>query len=166
MRSLKLYNLKKLRRDKIQMMRNMFTQFTGKDKINSKYRWVLAIASIGMIAVIIAIVFAGYFKQEIIPPYSFFGEWITSNSKYKDRFFELTEVTITFGVGGDKINVYFILSIEKDTQDNTYYTISYRNLNGMKFKTSFYYDPEKEDVIRFKNQMDVEWVRNMDWPFD
>ncbi len=131
-----------------------------------RYRWVLAIASIGIIAVIIAAIFAGYFKQEIIPPDSLFGEWITSNSKYKDRFFELTEVTITFGVGGDKINVYFILSIEKDTQDNTYYTISYRNLNGMKFKTSFYYDPKKEDVIRFKNQMDVEWVKKIDGSID
>ncbi len=127
-----------------------------------RYGWVLAIASIGIIVVIIAAIFTDYFKQEIIPPDSLFGKWTTSNSKYKDRFFELTDTTVTFGVGEDKINVYFILSIERDTQDNTYYTISYHNLAGIEFKTSFYYDPEIGNVLKFKNQMDIEWVKMMD----
>jgi len=67
-----------------------------------RYRWVLAIASIGIIAVITAVIFAGHFKQKKIPPDSLLGEWTTSNSKYKDRFFDLTGTTITFGVGGNK----------------------------------------------------------------
>jgi len=163
MRSFKLYNLKKLRWDKIQVMRNTFTQFQERVKVNLKYRWILALASIGIIAVIIAIIFADHFKQKIILPDSLFGEWTTSNSKYKDRFFKLTDTTITFGVGGGKVNVYSILSIEKDTQDNnTYYTISFRNRDGIEFKTSFYYDPKIGNMIKFKNRMDVEWVKKMD----
>ena len=94
-------------------------------------------------------------------PEGLIGTWTTSKQKYRDRFFELTQITVTYGIGNKKTNVYFISNTEKDVQDNTVlYTIKYHNSAGIQYSRSFYYDATNGGVIKFKNQKNILWTKN------
>ncbi len=90
----------------------------------------------------------------------FDGVWKTTAENYDDRFFEISDSTITFGTGDATQDIYFIHAVTKSAEDQgTVYTISYDNIEGTKFKISFYYQPSHGGVIYFKNQKDVKWTR-------
>lgn len=89
-----------------------------------------------------------------------FGTWTTSEQKYTDRFFELSQNTVTFGIGKNKTNVYNISKIEKVVQDNeVLYTIKYHSSDGVQYSLSFYYDATNGGVIKFKNQKHILWTK-------
>ena len=70
-------------------------------------------------------------------------------------------MTVTYGIGKKKTNVYFISSAEKDVQDNNVlYTINYYNTHGSQYTHSFYYDERSRGVIKFKNQKNILWTKN------
>ena len=91
----------------------------------------------------------------------FCGVWKTSAENYEDRFFEITDSTIAFGIGNGKQKIYYIQAVTKTVEDKkNLYTITYENIEETDFKLSFYYNQNSGGVIRFKNQMDTEWTRN------
>ena len=128
-----------------------------------KHKWII----ISVFILIIVSIFVFYLKEDEVFPDSLIGRWTTSEPRYKDRFFELSKVTFSYGLGEDKIDVHFISSIEKSIQDNnTLYTINYHNIDGLEYTRSFYYYPANGGVIKFKNQKNVEWTKNKDTIFE
>jgi len=111
------------------------------------------------IFVLTLIVVILYFsRQRTRLPENLLGTWTASEQKYTDRFFELTQNTVTFGIGKEKTSVYDISNVEKDVRDNDLlYTIKYHNSDGVQYTLSFYYDATNGGVIKFKNQKDIEW---------
>ena len=91
---------------------------------------------------------------------SFLGVWKTSAPKYKDRFFEISESTITFGTGNGNSKKFTVDRVIKTVEEKkTVYTISYNDVEGSDFKRAFYYTSKNNGVIRFKNQPEIEWKR-------
>lgn len=114
-----------------------------------KPKWILIPAFI-LVAVAI---FMFLQKKNKELPENLMGRWTTSEPKYIDRYLEITETTLTYGLGVDRKNVYVILGIEKRMEDNEIlYTISYKDTTGLMFTRVFYYEPLDGGVIRFKNQ--------------
>ena len=128
-----------------------------------KHKWIV----IWVCSLIIITILIFFTKQDEGFPDRLIGKWTTSEPRYKDRFFELSNVTFSYGLGEDKIDVYFISGIEeKIYKTNTLYTISYYNTDGLKCTRSFYYYPAKGGVIKFKNPRDVEWTKSKDTIFE
>ena len=124
-----------------------------------KHKWII----ISVFILIIVSIFTFYSKEDGDVPDSLIGRWTTSESRYKDRFLELSKATLTYGLGEDKEDVYFISSIEKNIQgNNTLYTINYHNIDGLEYTRSFYYYPAKGGVIKFKSQKHIKWNREKD----
>lgn len=124
-----------------------------------KHKWIVISVSI----LIIVTIFIFYIKKDVCIPDPMIGRWTTSEPRYTDRFFELSQTTFTYGLGGDKKDVCVISSIKKSVQDNnTLYTINHHNTDGMKYTRSFYYYPANGGVIKFKNQEDIKWTKNKD----
>jgi len=102
-------------------------------------------------------------RDAIEVPSDIAGAWVTFAPKYKDCSFELNKRFIIFTNGDllENIDVNFISKVEKTADDiRTSYNIYYKDLEGNKFKLSFYFDPSIGGTIRFKNQQDIEWKRN------
>ena len=96
-----------------------------------------------------------------VAPDEFLGVWKTTALNYEDRFFEISDSTITFGTGNGKKDICCIQAATKTVEDkDILYTITYANLEKTEFKLSFYYKKDHGGVIQFKNQMDVEWTRD------
>jgi hypothetical protein len=99
-------------------------------------------------------------RQQTKFPKNLFGTWTTSEQKYTDRFFKLTQNTVNFGIGKKKTNIYDISKVEKVVQDNeVLYTIKYHNSDGVQYSLSFYYDATNGGVIKFKNQKHIPWTK-------
>jgi hypothetical protein len=115
-------------------------------------------------AVLVAVtIYVFQFKKNRDIPLNLIGKWTTSAPGYQDRFLEITKETLTYGLGGDKKDVYFILSIgESLEKNNILYTISYKNTDGLEFTRSFYYHPENGGAIQFKHQEHIEWRKLKD----
>jgi hypothetical protein len=108
-------------------------------------------------------VFLCFPKQHTRFPENLIGTWTTSEQKYANRFFELSQINVTYGIGKKKTAVYYISNAEKHVQDNTMlYTIEYHNSDGMQYTRSFYYDATNGGVIKFKNQKHIPWTKNKD----
>jgi hypothetical protein len=90
------------------------------------------------------------------------GVWKTSAPQYEDRFFEIKKDEIIFGTGEGTFDTHRIKNIEMEEvrgEGSSLYTIYYKNLEGQEYKFSFYYDPIKHGVIRFKNQEKIMWTK-------
>lgn len=119
-----------------------------------KYKWILIVALI----LIVASIFIFHPNKNKIFPEILMGTWTTAEPRYQDRFFKITKETITYGLGGDKISIYFISSVEKNIEGNKIqYTINYKNAGGLGFTRSFYFKPLNGGTIQFKNQKKIEW---------
>ena len=124
-----------------------------------KHKWII----ISLVILIIATLFIFYLKEDEVFPDHMIGKWTTAEPRYTGRFFEISQTTFTYGLGGDKRDVCVISSIEKSIQgNNTLYTINYHNTDGIEYTRSFYYFPENGGMIKFKNQTYVEWTKNKD----
>ncbi|MBW1728330.1 MAG: hypothetical protein JRI69_13850 [Deltaproteobacteria bacterium] len=122
-----------------------------------KHKWII----ISVFILIVVSIFIFYLKEDEVFPDPMIGRWTTSEPRYTDRFFELSQTTFTYGLGGDKKDLCVISSIEKSVQDNnTLYTINYHNIDGMKYTRSFYYYPANGGVIKFKKQEGIKWTKN------
>jgi len=119
-----------------------------------KLKWVVIVALI----LIGASIFVFYPGKNMNIPLNLIGKWTTSAPRYQDRFFEITKETLIYGLGGEKIDVYLISSIEESLEkNNRLYTINYKNTDGLKFTQSFYYHPENGGSIQLKHQEHIEW---------
>ena len=124
-----------------------------------KLKWVVIVALI----LIGASIFVFYPGKNTDIPLNLIGKWTTSAPRYQDRFFEITKETLIYGLGGGKIDVYFISSMEESLEgNNILYTINYKNTDGLEFTRSFYYHPENEGAIQFKHQEHIKWTKEKD----
>jgi hypothetical protein len=90
----------------------------------------------------------------------FEGVWKTTAKKYNDRFFEISDSTITFGTGEGTQDIYFIHGVTKSSgNEGIVITLSFDNTAETQFELSFYYKPYHGSVIYFKNQRDIKWTR-------
>jgi hypothetical protein len=119
-------------------------------------------------AVIVAVtIIMFHAKKNRDIPLDLIGKWTTSASGYQDRFLEITKETVTYGLGGDKEDVYLISNIEENPEGNSIlYTISYKNTEGLEFTRSFYYYPENGGAIQFKHQEHIDWRKTKDAAFE
>ncbi len=118
-----------------------------------KLKWIV----IPVLIVAVAI-YVFHSKKNKDIPVNLTGKWTTSAPGYQDRFIELTKETLVYGLGGGKIDVYLISSMERSLEGNNFlYTINYKNTNGLEFTRSFYYHPENGGTIQFKHQEHIEW---------
>ena len=126
-----------------------------------KLKWIVIPAVIVAVTIIML-----HFKKNRDIPLNLIGKWTTSAPRYQDRFFEIAKETLTYGLGGDKEDVYFISSIKESPEgNNMLYTISYKNTEGLEFTRSFYYHPENGGAIQFKHQEHIEWRKANDADF-
>ncbi len=133
-----------------------YSKSKSKSAEKIKHKWVI----IWVCSLIIITILIFFTKQDEGVPDRLVGRWTTSEPRYKDRFFELSKVTFSYGLGEDKIDVNFISSIEKNIQNNnTLYTINYHSTDGLEYTRSFYYYPANGGVIRFQNQQNVKWTK-------
>ncbi|MCJ7540837.1 MAG: hypothetical protein WBG61_08460 [Desulfobacterales bacterium] len=124
-----------------------------------KLKWVVIVALI----LIGASIFVFYPGKNTDIPLNLIGKWTTSAPRYQDRFFEITKETLIYGLGGGKIDVYFISSMEESLEgNNILYTINYKNTDGLKFTQSFYYHPENGGSIQLKHQEHIKWTKEKD----
>lgn len=124
-----------------------------------KFKWIVIVAFI-LVAVSLFMFFP---KKDKNIPQNLMGEWTSSDPRYQDRFFKITRERVTFGLGGDKEDTYFISSIEASPESHhTLYTISCKNADGASFTRSFYYQSANGGVITFKNQKHIEWHKEND----
>ncbi len=87
-----------------------------------KLKWIVIVALI-LIGASIFVFYPG--KNKDIPE-DLIGKWTTSEPRYQDRFFEITKETLTYGLGGDRKDIYFISSMKKSLEGNDIlYTITF-----------------------------------------
>jgi len=70
---------------------------------------------------------------------------------------------MTIGPKEGEPSTFAITNIKREKKSNeewTLYTISYVD-QGEEYEFPVYYLPEKNGVIRFKNQLDIEWTREI-----
>jgi len=97
-------------------------------------------------------------------PEDLIGVWRTAAPTYADRFFEIKAEEVIFGTGEGKFDTYPItkIKIERDPKEQgTLYIICYKNIEGQEYKFSFYHDPANQGAIRFKNQKEMVWTKNL-----
>jgi len=119
------------------------------------------ITKTGFLALAISIFLSGCQpkEDETLPP-ELMGVWTSAAPRFKNDTLELSKECIVFTSGEfqDYIDVNFIVKVEKRSERNhVFYTIHHENVEGQRFKFSFYYYPKKGNVIRLKNQLEFEW---------
>lgn len=115
-----------------------------------------------IVIISLLIFFAFQCGRKTAVPDNLIGVWETSAPQYEDRFFEIKKDEIIFGTGQRNFDTHRIKNIEMEKvrgEESSLYTISYKNLEGQEYKFSFYYDPKRHGVIRFKNQDKIVWTR-------
>jgi hypothetical protein len=124
-----------------------------------KLTWI----TIPVVVIVVLLIFVFFPKKNKDIPDNLIGKWITSAPGYEDRFIEITKETLTYGLGGDKEDVYFISNLETNPEGNKLlYIISFKNTEGLEFTRSFYYHPENGGAIQFKHQEHIEWRKMKD----
>ena len=124
-----------------------------------KTHWILAIFGLFLALT----VFFVRPTENLFVPEEMVGRWTTSEEKYKDRFLELSRVSVVFGTGKDRIDVHFVTSVEKQVHNgSTIYTVYYKDQDGNPGKITFYWDPAKKGQIRLRNQDKMTWNRTLE----
>ena len=96
-------------------------------------------------------------------PAKLFGRWVTDDARYADRFFELSQDYITFGLGGDRSAEYTIETIRGALEnDNMIYTITFSDDDGVEYSQSVHFSKSDNDLLVFKNQDGIEWYKQTD----
>lgn len=92
-------------------------------------------------------------------PEDLIGTYRTTDANYEDRAFEIDPVSINFVTGEGTVSVGIINRVKlKVDGARMLYTISYTS-DEAKNEVSFYYEPGKEQIIRFKNQEKIAWAK-------
>ena len=92
-------------------------------------------------------------------PKELVGAWHTKDPNYADRTFEIDSVCINFTTGGGAVSTGFIKEVKEVSEGSrTLYTISY-TVDNTPNEVSFYYDSNKGNSIRFKNQEKTVWTK-------
>jgi hypothetical protein len=89
------------------------------------------------------------------------GVWQTTEPRYEDCSFEIQGDSILFTNDLSEVHINHINDIEKVSDGKgTLYHILYKDDEGQKYKLSLlYFKSPDGDIIKFKNQQDIEWKR-------
>ena len=111
--------------------------------------------------VILAALFGCQMRTVKTVPEELRGQWETSAPLYVDCTFELRDKLIIFRKGTTYIDINHVKEIEiSPEKGRVLFIITYENKEGGEYKLSlFYFETEKGDVIRFKNQQQLNWTR-------
>ena len=100
-------------------------------------------------------------KKGTIPD-ELIGEWKSSAPKYEGCHFEVTKLTVAFKPLDEEIYSNIITNVkrEEDPEEQyILYTIFYKTESGKIYQLSVNYYPEENGVIRFKNQLEIVWIK-------
>jgi hypothetical protein len=101
-----------------------------------------------------------FYGEKPSVPVELEGRWVSDHPKYKDRYLELSRVSVVYRTGLDNLDVNFVTSVEKQPHGNHYlYTIHYKSKKNGEGKISFYWDPSNTGVITLKNQDSINWTK-------
>lgn len=124
---------------------------------SSKIKWNLLILIIFISSLGVLI----FTRQENTPfPVELTGRWETDDPRYIDRFFEIDDVSIIFGLGDDKLGIYFIEKIEKEDAGNS---ILFKfkctgEENSGEYLFQLQYEHTKR-IVNFSNIENVNWLK-------
>ena len=95
--------------------------------------------------------------EEGVIPEVIIGTWATTSPQYADRAFEVRSDSLIFHIGGNDSTVHAIERVEvEDLGGPMLLTVHYKEGSGVN-QFSFYYDPARGGVIRFRNQRSMAW---------
>lgn len=98
-------------------------------------------------------------RHNYLVPEELWGVWVTSAPAYADRFMEFTPISLIFGTGGRRGELYFVQNVERVIQPNALqFTIQYRDAGGGEYRLALYFHPGDPPKVRLKNQSDIVWV--------
>lgn len=121
---------------------------------NRKWKWAAAL--LGLLG-IFALWRNGQKNYHL--PEELAGEWKSSDPKYADRSFELSQGYLSLGTGNGTATTGFIREVKVSQETGkTLYTIKYRDDEGMN-QISLYYDSSHGETIRLKNQPNIVWTK-------
>lgn len=93
------------------------------------------------------------------------GVWTTDSPRYRDRFLQFADGTITFGWGEAGAGTYAIGEIDSEPAENsTLVHIRYVDLTAADYKLSFYYVDQNGGMVWMKTQKGVYWNRTSTEP--
>jgi hypothetical protein len=113
------------------------------------------------VALLLALLLAGCGPESTkTVPEDLVGIWKTAHAKYADHPFELRRDSVTFGTGGGAAYTRPVRKVQRVSEDaRLLYTIFYLEPEGHELKFSFYFEPARGGVIRWKHQETIEWTR-------
>ena len=116
---------------------------------------------LALIVLVIIAKSAMYFwggSPQVDIPDELYGRWTTTEPRYEDRYFELSQATVTFGRGDNGIAVYTLNSIQGEQEDEQiYYVVTFQDDEGTEYSQSIFFEDDDKDELMFKNQKDIYW---------
>lgn len=97
-------------------------------------------------------------------PDELLGIWKTEALKYQDTFFEMKTDLLFLGMKTGEVQSFTVTKVERkklSEEEWVLYTVFYQNDSLQKFEFPFYYNPAKNGVIRFKNQENLVWKKEI-----
>jgi hypothetical protein len=88
------------------------------------------------------------------------GHWTTDDARYADRSLVITDSTVAFYMGADPITVHRVRRTHTKPDDfgGVQYDIEYKSEGGSQ-SISLIYETSPTEIIRLKNQPDMEWMK-------
>ncbi|MCZ6917157.1 MAG: hypothetical protein O7I93_10305 [Gemmatimonadetes bacterium] len=121
----------------------------------------LAIAAISAVALIVVPMFIILRPRTIDLRPEILGTWTTTDQRYADRGFRLTDSTLTLYTGTQDSILHQIERVvgEEDFPGKFSYTI-FHSLYGTEYEFSFHYE-QADTTIQFKNQPEMTWRKDV-----
>jgi len=97
-------------------------------------------------------------------PDELLGTWKTEALKYQDTFFEMKTGLLVLGTKTGEVQSFTITKVERKKlceEEWVLYTVFYQNDSLQKLELPFYYHPAKKGFIRFKNQENLVWKKEI-----
>ena len=117
---------------------------------------ILALVAL-VIVTKIAMDFWGGTPQVAIPD-ALYGKWTTTEPSYVDRYFELSQSTVTFGRGDNGAAVYTVDHIHGVQEDDQiFYVVTFKDDEGTEYSQAILFSDNDKNGLMFKNQKEVVW---------
>ena len=95
-------------------------------------------------------------EKEVAFPHHLVGVWETSAPKYKDRYLEITDQLLIFGIGnGQKISHYINKINIEEEKGETLYTFHYTDSEEEDWTLVLICRQDSSDVIRLINRDEI-----------
>ncbi|GAB6907743.1 hypothetical protein JCM12296A_35800 [Desulfosarcina cetonica] len=89
------------------------------------------------------------------------GLWTSTHPKYKDRFIQFDDQTLTFGRGPAGVGSYLIDGmVAKPADDGLLVHIRFLDLDANEYHLNFYYTGKSGGIIWMKHQQGVYWFHS------